>query len=72
MENIPNWHFMVFQDPFLRLPSEYQLKLTEEDKRGLRAFFGTTDIDTFSLELHEILLLKINNEQDGGYLSHWE
>lgn len=63
----------VFQDPFQKLPSEFQQTLSEEEKRGLKAFLAVTDVDTFSLELHEILLLKTSTAvPDEGYQSHWE
>uniref|UniRef100_A0A4W5ME67 Uncharacterized protein n=1 Tax=Hucho hucho TaxID=62062 RepID=A0A4W5ME67_9TELE len=62
------------QDPFHRLPSEFQQKLSEEERRELRVFFSGTDIDILSLELHEILLLKTNIQtfSDQAYLPHWE
>uniref|UniRef100_A0A3Q2W9T3 RING-type E3 ubiquitin transferase n=1 Tax=Haplochromis burtoni TaxID=8153 RepID=A0A3Q2W9T3_HAPBU len=37
---------------------QFQEKLSEEQKKDLKAFLAVTDVDTFSLELHEILLLK--------------
>ncbi|CDQ79392.1 unnamed protein product [Oncorhynchus mykiss] len=62
------------QDPFQRLPSEFQQKLSEEERRELRVFFSGTDIDILSLELHEILLLKTNTQafSDQAYLPHWD
>ncbi|XP_044192717.1 E3 ubiquitin-protein ligase rnf213-beta isoform X2 [Thunnus albacares] len=61
------------QDPFERLPSEFQQKLSEEEKKGLKVFLSATDVDTFSLELHEILLLKTSNSMpDDGYQPHWD
>uniref|UniRef100_A0A3P9BTE1 Uncharacterized protein n=1 Tax=Maylandia zebra TaxID=106582 RepID=A0A3P9BTE1_9CICH len=41
-----------------KLPSEFQEKLSEEQKKDLKAFLAVTDVDTFSLELHEILLIR--------------
>uniref|UniRef100_W5N5V3 RING-type E3 ubiquitin transferase n=1 Tax=Lepisosteus oculatus TaxID=7918 RepID=W5N5V3_LEPOC len=61
------------KDPFERLPREYQQRLTEEEMRGLRAFLRVTDISTFNLELHEILLLKTNNPNpETNYQPHWD
>ncbi|KAM6896925.1 E3 ubiquitin-protein ligase rnf213-beta [Xenentodon cancila] len=62
------------QDPFQRLPLEFQQKLVEEQRKGLKAFFAVTDVDTFTLELHEILLLKTssNTAPDQGYQPHWD
>lgn len=63
----------VFQDPFQRLPPEFQQKLSEDERRGLRVFLAVTDVDAFALELHEILLLKTSNlVSDEGYRPHWE
>uniref|UniRef100_A0A3Q3EUN5 RING-type E3 ubiquitin transferase n=1 Tax=Labrus bergylta TaxID=56723 RepID=A0A3Q3EUN5_9LABR len=46
------------QDPFQKLPSEFQQELSEEERKGLKVFLAVTDVDVFALELHEILLLK--------------
>uniref|UniRef100_A0A3Q3EJK1 RING-type E3 ubiquitin transferase n=1 Tax=Kryptolebias marmoratus TaxID=37003 RepID=A0A3Q3EJK1_KRYMA len=41
--------------------------------RGLKAFFAVTDVDTFALELHEVLLLKTSSSlPDQAYQPHWE
>uniref|UniRef100_A0A3B5QW29 Uncharacterized protein n=1 Tax=Xiphophorus maculatus TaxID=8083 RepID=A0A3B5QW29_XIPMA len=37
---------------------KFQQKLSEEERRRMKAFFTVTDVETFALELHEILLLK--------------
>uniref|UniRef100_A0A3Q2ZUD4 RING-type E3 ubiquitin transferase n=1 Tax=Kryptolebias marmoratus TaxID=37003 RepID=A0A3Q2ZUD4_KRYMA len=61
------------QDPFQKLPSEFQQKLTAEERRGLKAFFAVTDVDTFALELHEVLLLKTSSSlPDQAYQPHWD
>ncbi|XP_029311958.1 LOW QUALITY PROTEIN: E3 ubiquitin-protein ligase rnf213-beta [Cottoperca gobio] len=61
------------QDPFQKLPSKFQEKLSEEQRKGLKVFLAVTDVETFSLELHEILLLKTNNNvPDQGYQPHWD
>uniref|UniRef100_A0A3Q2ZEQ8 RING-type E3 ubiquitin transferase n=1 Tax=Kryptolebias marmoratus TaxID=37003 RepID=A0A3Q2ZEQ8_KRYMA len=40
---------------------------------GLKAFFAVTDVDTFALELHEVLLLKTSSSlPDQAYQPHWE
>lgn len=62
-----------FQDPFEKIPSEFQQKLSEEERRGLKGFLSVTDVEAFALELHEILLLKTTNAvSDGRYQPHWE
>lgn len=64
---------IVFQDPFQRLPSQFQQKLSDEERKGLKGFLAVTDVDAFSLELHEILLLKTSNAvPDEAYQPQWE
>ncbi|XP_068161093.1 E3 ubiquitin-protein ligase rnf213-beta isoform X2 [Antennarius striatus] len=61
------------QDPFQKLPSKFQKKLSEEQGRGLKSFLAVTDVDAFSLELHEILLLKTSTAMpEEGYKSDWD
>ncbi|XP_036938207.1 E3 ubiquitin-protein ligase rnf213-beta [Acanthopagrus latus] len=61
------------QDPFQKLPSEFQKKLSEEERKELKGFLAVTDVEAFTLELHEILLLKTNNAvPDEGYQPHWD
>uniref|UniRef100_A0A3B5AGX5 RING-type E3 ubiquitin transferase n=1 Tax=Stegastes partitus TaxID=144197 RepID=A0A3B5AGX5_9TELE len=46
---------------------------TYESARPLKAFLAVTDVDTFCLELHEILLLKTSNAvPDQAYQPHWD
>uniref|UniRef100_A0A3Q1I0Q3 Uncharacterized protein n=1 Tax=Acanthochromis polyacanthus TaxID=80966 RepID=A0A3Q1I0Q3_9TELE len=37
---------------------QFQEKLSEEERKALKAFLAVTDVDTFCLELHEILLIR--------------
>ncbi|XP_070707447.1 E3 ubiquitin-protein ligase rnf213-beta [Pempheris klunzingeri] len=61
------------QDPFQRLPSGFQQKLSEEERKGLKVFLSVTDVDAFCLELHEILVLKTSSAvPDEGYQPHWD
>ncbi|XP_059181122.1 E3 ubiquitin-protein ligase rnf213-beta [Centropristis striata] len=60
------------QDPFQDLPPAFQQKLSEEQSRGLKIFLSSTDVDTFSLELHEILLLKTSSTLQDRYQPHWD
>ncbi|XP_033975098.1 E3 ubiquitin-protein ligase rnf213-beta isoform X3 [Trematomus bernacchii] len=61
------------QDPFQKLPTKFQEKLSEDERKGLKVFLAATDVETFCLELHEILLLKINHDVPGeGYQAHWD
>ncbi|XP_023274738.1 E3 ubiquitin-protein ligase rnf213-beta-like [Seriola lalandi dorsalis] len=60
-------------DPFQKLPSQFQQKLSEDQRKELKCFLAVTDVDTFSLELHEILMLKTSNAvPDQGYHPHWD
>ncbi|XP_029109785.1 E3 ubiquitin-protein ligase rnf213-beta [Scleropages formosus] len=61
------------QEPFEHLPAEYRKRLSEEERRELKAFLGATDRDAFCQELHEILLLKTSNAlRDHNYPGHWD
>ncbi|KAK5851292.1 hypothetical protein PBY51_002095 [Eleginops maclovinus] len=61
------------QDPFQKLPAKFQQKLSEKERKGLKVFLTATDVETFCLELHEILLLKINHDVPAeGYQAHWD
>ncbi|AWP18160.1 putative E3 ubiquitin-protein ligase RNF213-like [Scophthalmus maximus] len=60
------------QDPFQKLPSKFRQKLSEDDRRGLKVFLAATDVEAFSLELHEILLLKTSDAAPDAYEPHWD
>ncbi|XP_017573370.2 E3 ubiquitin-protein ligase rnf213-beta isoform X2 [Pygocentrus nattereri] len=60
------------QDPFPRLSEEFKEKLTGDERRELKEFLEVTDVDLFSLELHEILLLKADSTSQSGYSSTWD
>uniref|UniRef100_A0A3P9MJG3 RING-type E3 ubiquitin transferase n=1 Tax=Oryzias latipes TaxID=8090 RepID=A0A3P9MJG3_ORYLA len=61
---------VFFQEPFPKLPPEFQQKVSQDDRKELKDFLAVTDVDTFILELHEILLLKTGGGT--GYQPHWE
>uniref|UniRef100_A0A3P9JJC8 RING-type E3 ubiquitin transferase n=1 Tax=Oryzias latipes TaxID=8090 RepID=A0A3P9JJC8_ORYLA len=63
-------HVVFFQEPFPKLPPEFQQKLSQDDRKELKDFLAVTDVDTFILELHEILLLKTGGGT--GYQPHWD
>ncbi|KAG8008845.1 hypothetical protein GBF38_010486 [Nibea albiflora] len=61
------------EDPFQRLPSPFQQKLSEEERRELKGFLAVTDVEAFALELHEILLLKTSNAvPDEAHQPQWD
>uniref|UniRef100_A0A3Q1AXV9 RING-type E3 ubiquitin transferase n=1 Tax=Amphiprion ocellaris TaxID=80972 RepID=A0A3Q1AXV9_AMPOC len=52
---------------------QFQERLSEEERKALKAFLAVTDVDAFCLELHEILLLKTSNAvPDQAYQPHWD
>uniref|UniRef100_A0A3P9MK09 RZ-type domain-containing protein n=1 Tax=Oryzias latipes TaxID=8090 RepID=A0A3P9MK09_ORYLA len=61
---------VFFQEPFPKLPPEFQQKVSQDDRKELKDFLAVTDVDTFILELHEILLLKTGGGT--GYQPHWD
>ncbi|KAK9965830.1 hypothetical protein ABG768_004896 [Culter alburnus] len=60
------------QDPFQQLSKEFRDRLDSEERKQVKVFLGLTDIDTFSLELHEILQLKTNSTVEDGFAPHWD
>ncbi|KAL6095331.1 uncharacterized protein ACO6RY_16557 [Pungitius sinensis] len=61
------------QDPFGRLPPDFQQKLSDEERKELKVFLADVDVCAFSRELHEILLLKTSSGgTDQGYQPHWD
>uniref|UniRef100_A0AAY4CEU4 Uncharacterized protein n=1 Tax=Denticeps clupeoides TaxID=299321 RepID=A0AAY4CEU4_9TELE len=56
------------QDPFPGLAQTYRTHLSPEEKRAVKVFLGLTDINSFTLELHEILLLKTGAENPDNHL----
>ncbi|XP_077056473.1 E3 ubiquitin-protein ligase rnf213-beta isoform X2 [Siphateles boraxobius] len=59
------------QDPFQQLSKEFRDHLNSEERKQVKVFLGLTDIDTFSLELHEILQLRTNSTVEDGFAPHW-
>ncbi|XP_054899206.1 E3 ubiquitin-protein ligase rnf213-beta [Poeciliopsis prolifica] len=61
------------QDPFQKLPSEFQQRLSEDERKRMKAFFTVTDVESFALELHEILLLKTRSAvPEERYQPQWD
>ncbi|XP_073773817.1 E3 ubiquitin-protein ligase rnf213-beta isoform X3 [Danio rerio] len=60
------------QDPFQRLSKEFRDELTSEERKHVKVFLGLTDVDIFSLELHEILQLKTISTLPEGFAPHWD
>uniref|UniRef100_UPI00398E3990 E3 ubiquitin-protein ligase rnf213-alpha-like isoform X1 n=2 Tax=Pristiophorus japonicus TaxID=55135 RepID=UPI00398E3990 len=60
------------RDPFSGIRNEYKKDLSEEEKKQLHTFFKQANVDTFILELHEMLTLKCKNVQSSESLnSSW-
>ncbi|XP_053366887.1 E3 ubiquitin-protein ligase rnf213-beta isoform X1 [Clarias gariepinus] len=60
------------QDPIPKLSKEYKEKLSAEGEKELKEFLNTTDVELFTLELHEILLLKTDITSEDRYHSTWD
>ncbi|XP_066518776.1 E3 ubiquitin-protein ligase rnf213-beta [Hoplias malabaricus] len=60
------------QDPFPRLSEEFRKKLTADERREVKEFLDVTDVELFTLELHEILLLKTDSTSETSYLSQFD
>ncbi|KAM6951514.1 E3 ubiquitin-protein ligase rnf213-beta [Aplochiton taeniatus] len=61
------------QDPFPKLSAEFQQELSDKERKALKAFLSLTDLQTFYLELHEILQLKTSSgSPDEGYSPQWD
>ncbi|XP_072523911.1 E3 ubiquitin-protein ligase rnf213-beta [Salminus brasiliensis] len=60
------------QEPFPRLSDEYKQKMTVDEKREVKDFLDVTDVELFTLELHEILLLKADSTSQNGYSAQWD
>ncbi|XP_034413975.1 E3 ubiquitin-protein ligase RNF213 [Cyclopterus lumpus] len=63
----------IKQDPFPKLGSEFRQKLTDGARKELKAFLAVADVDAFSLELHEVLLLKASHAApEQRFHAHWD
>ncbi|XP_058262202.1 E3 ubiquitin-protein ligase rnf213-beta isoform X1 [Hemibagrus wyckioides] len=60
------------QDPIPRLSKEYREMLSADLQKELNEFLNVTDVELFTLELHEILLLKTDINSENRYGSQWD
>ncbi|KAI5085877.1 E3 ubiquitin-protein ligase rnf213-beta isoform X2 [Silurus meridionalis] len=60
------------QDPMPRLCEEYKEALSTDNMKELNKFLDITDVNIFTLELHEILLLKTNITSEDRYFPQWD
>ncbi|XP_076693046.2 E3 ubiquitin-protein ligase RNF213-like [Callospermophilus lateralis] len=51
------------KDPFWEISSRYKADLSPEIAKLLSTFLNHTDLDTFLMELHELMVLKLRNTQ---------
>ncbi|XP_039521132.1 E3 ubiquitin-protein ligase rnf213-beta isoform X4 [Pimephales promelas] len=58
------------QDPFQQLSEKFRDNLNSEERKQVKVFLGFTDIDIFSLELHEIL--QLNCTVEDGFAPQWD
>ncbi|XP_023412590.2 E3 ubiquitin-protein ligase RNF213 isoform X4 [Loxodonta africana] len=52
------------KDPFREISSKYKVDLRPEDAKLLSTFLNQTDLETFLLELHEMMILKLKNPRE--------
>ncbi|XP_006105644.1 E3 ubiquitin-protein ligase RNF213 [Myotis lucifugus] len=51
------------KEPFRKISAKYRVELSPELAKQLRTFLNQSSLDTFLLELHEMILLKLKNSQ---------
>lgn len=51
------------QEPFAEIAADYGEELSQEGAKLLRTFLNQGGLDTFLLELHELMVLKLKNPQ---------
>ncbi|XP_067914752.1 E3 ubiquitin-protein ligase rnf213-alpha [Heterodontus francisci] len=60
------------RDPFSGIRDDYKMDLSAEEKKQLHTFFLQASVDTFILELHEMLTLKCKNVRTSeSFNSSW-
>ncbi|XP_076855501.1 E3 ubiquitin-protein ligase rnf213-beta isoform X2 [Brachyhypopomus gauderio] len=60
------------QDPLPKLSKDFKKKLSREERKDMTDFLDVTDVELFTLELHEILLLKTDSTSQTSYSSEWD
>ncbi|KAG8507497.1 LOW QUALITY PROTEIN: E3 ubiquitin-protein ligase RNF213 [Galemys pyrenaicus] len=61
----------AFQEPFGEISTDYKDKLSPENTKRLRVFLNQTDLDAFLLELHELMVLKLQSPQAQDFNPSW-
>ncbi|XP_034881723.1 E3 ubiquitin-protein ligase RNF213 isoform X2 [Mirounga leonina] len=51
------------KEPFRDISAQYKVDLSSENAKCLSAFLNQTDLDSFLLELHEMMILKLKSPQ---------
>ncbi|XP_014386273.1 PREDICTED: E3 ubiquitin-protein ligase RNF213-like, partial [Myotis brandtii] len=60
------------KEPFREISAKYRVELSPESAKHLRTFLNQSSLDTFLLELHEMILLKLKNPQtEAGFNPDW-
>uniref|UniRef100_A0A8C7BJA4 Ring finger protein 213 n=1 Tax=Neovison vison TaxID=452646 RepID=A0A8C7BJA4_NEOVI len=59
------------KEPFRDISAEYKVDLDLEDAKCLSIFLNQTDLDSFLLELHEMMILKLKTPQAEDFRSDW-
>lgn len=61
----------LFQEPFRDISAEYKVDLDLEGSKCLSIFLNQTDLDSFLLELHEMMILKLKTPQAEEFRPEW-
>ncbi|XP_011226480.2 E3 ubiquitin-protein ligase RNF213 isoform X2 [Ailuropoda melanoleuca] len=60
------------KEPFRDISAKYKVGLSPEDAKRLRTFLNQTDLDSFLLELHEMMILKLKSPRaEDNFRPEW-
>uniref|UniRef100_A0A452STR8 Ring finger protein 213 n=1 Tax=Ursus americanus TaxID=9643 RepID=A0A452STR8_URSAM len=62
----------LHKEPFRDISAKYKVGLSPEDMKCLRTFLNQTDLDSFLLELHEMIILKLKSPRaEDNFRPEW-
>uniref|UniRef100_A0A8C9DCK3 E3 ubiquitin-protein ligase RNF213 n=1 Tax=Panthera leo TaxID=9689 RepID=A0A8C9DCK3_PANLE len=62
----------LHKEPFREISARYKVGLSPDNAKCLRTFLNQTDLDSFLLELHEMMILKLKSPQaEGNFNPEW-
>ena len=63
---------MILQEPFREIDVKYKEDLSPQHTRLLSTFLNEAGLDTFLLELHEMIVLKLRGPQaESSFNPNW-